>query len=79
MEAEDGSLEVFTIKAEFQLGEHVYAALQSEAMRREDEVELFRVVTTNGEPQLETIESDEEWEAASEAYDDFLFANEERP
>jgi len=76
---EDGGAEFFNIKAEFQLGDKVYAALQSEAMRSEDEVELFRVVETDGEPQLETIEEDEEWEAVSEAYDDLLFATDERP
>ncbi|WP_028611773.1 DUF1292 domain-containing protein [Paenibacillus harenae] len=79
LEAEDGNALAFDIKAEFQLGDRVYAALQSEQMRREDEVELFRVVHTNGEPHLETIEDDEEWEAASEAYDDLLFADDERP
>lgn len=77
--AEDGSVEVYFIKAEFQLGDCVYAALQSEAMRSEDEVELFRINLTDGEPQLETIEDDVEWEAASEAYDDLLFADDERP
>ncbi|MGM0880983.1 MAG: DUF1292 domain-containing protein [Bacillota bacterium] len=77
--ADDGGVEVYFIKAEFQLGDRVYAALQSEAMRSEDEVELFRVIGADGEPQLETIEDDEEWEAASEAYDDLLFADDERP
>ena len=77
--AEDGSLELFVIKAEFRLGDQVYAALQSEQMRAEDEVELFRVIGGDQEPQLETIDDDDEWEAASEAYDDMLFANDERP
>ena len=48
-------------------------------MRREDEVELFRVTYSGDEPQLETIEDDEEWESASEAYDDLWFAKDERP
>ncbi|CAM4133810.1 DUF1292 domain-containing protein [Paenibacillus alkaliterrae] len=77
--AEDGGAEIYDIKAEFQLGDHIYAALQSDIMRGEDEVELFRVVHAGGEPQLETIEDDEEWEAASEAYDDLLFTDNERP
>lgn len=79
LEAEDGSVEVYDIKAEFQLGDRIYAALQSDSMRGEDEVELFRVTQADGEPQLETIEDDEEWEAASEAYDDLLFADNEQP
>ncbi|WP_336784453.1 DUF1292 domain-containing protein [Paenibacillus sp. MMO-177] len=78
--SEHGSLDKFEIKAEFQLGPYVYAALQSPDMKKEQEVELFRVILTdNGEPQLETIEDDDEWELASEAYDDLLFANDEMP
>ncbi|GKU75632.1 DUF1292 domain-containing protein [Paenibacillus sp. L3-i20] len=77
--SEEGVTELFSIKDEFQIGDVLYAALQNEAMRGEDEVELFRVILGGSEPQLETIEDDEEWEAASEAYDDLLFANDERP
>ncbi|MDF2835728.1 MAG: hypothetical protein K0Q63_1368 [Paenibacillus sp.] len=77
--AEDGSAQVFRIKAEFELGGAVYAALQSDEMEADDEVEFLRVRQEGGEPQLETIEDDEEWEAASEAYDDLQFASEDRP
>lgn len=77
--AEDGSAQVFRIKAEFELGGAVYAALQSDEMEADDEVEFLRVRQEDGEPQLETIEDDEEWEAASEAYDDLQFASEDRP
>lgn len=77
--AEDGSADVYRIKAEFELGGTVYAALQSDEMKAEDEVEFLRVRQGDGEPQLETIEDDEEWEAASEAYDDLLFASDDRP
>lgn len=77
--SEDGTAEYYQIKAEFQLGSIQYVALQSEAMRAEDEVELFRINLDSGEPHLESIEDDEEWESASEAYDDLLFAGEERP
>ncbi|REK75985.1 DUF1292 domain-containing protein [Paenibacillus paeoniae] len=77
--SEDGTAEFFYIKAEFKLGDVQYVALQSEAMRAEDEVELFRINLDSDEPHLETIEDDEEWESVSEAYDDLLFAGEERP
>lgn len=77
--AEDGSAKVYRIKAEFELGSVVYAALQSEDMEADDEVEFLRVRQEGGEPQLETIEDDEEWEAVSEAYDDLQFASEDRP
>lgn len=76
---ENGGEQTFWIKAEFQLGDNVYAALQTAAMRKDDEVEMFRVVGTAAEPELETIEDDEEWELASEAYDDLLFAGDETP
>ncbi|RIX50593.1 DUF1292 domain-containing protein [Paenibacillus nanensis] len=77
--AEDGATETYRIKAEFQLGDVQYVALQNEAMRGEDEVELLRIRLEDGEPHLESIEDDEEWEAASEAYDDMMFAGDERP
>ncbi|MHA6485079.1 DUF1292 domain-containing protein [Paenibacillus sp. strain BS8-2] len=77
--AEDGSAETYRIKAEFELDGAVYAALQSEDMEAEDEVEFLRVRQEGGEPQLETIEDDEEWELASEAYDDLLFKSDDRP
>ncbi|MFD1955435.1 DUF1292 domain-containing protein [Paenibacillus thailandensis] len=76
---EDGEEQTFRIKAEFRLGDKVYAALQSDAMRKDDEVEMFRVGGSDDEPELETIEDDEEWELAAEAYDDMLFAGDETP
>ncbi|QAY65208.1 DUF1292 domain-containing protein [Paenibacillus protaetiae] len=77
--SEQGEQISFDIKMEFQLGGTVYVALQNAAMRKEDEVELFRVTGSEDEPELETIEDDEEWELASEAYDDMLFAGDETP
>lgn len=77
--SEDGAAESYQIKAEFQIGETQYVALQNEAMSAEDEVELLRIRLEDGEPHLESIEDDEEWENASEAYDDMMFAGDERP
>ncbi|MFB9327193.1 DUF1292 domain-containing protein [Paenibacillus aurantiacus] len=77
---EDGGAEPFFIAAEFRLGERMYAGLQTAAMRKEDEVEFFRIVQEEGgEPELESIDDEDEWEEAAEAYDDLLFAGEERP
>jgi len=76
---EDGNTEPFQIVAEFQLGEQAYAGLQSARMRKEDEVAFFRIVTSGTEPGLESIDDEEEWEAAAEAYDDLLFMSDERP
>lgn len=72
--------EPFQIVAEFQLGERAYAALQSQSMQKEDEIAFFRIVLNEGsEPELESIEDDEEWEDVSEAYDDLLFEGDEQP
>lgn len=78
--ADDGAVTVYEIKAEFQLNGRAYAALQSAAMRRDEEVELFRILNVPGEEAaLESIEDDEEWEAASEAYDDLWFNDDQQP
>ncbi|MFD0714032.1 DUF1292 domain-containing protein [Paenibacillus sp. GCM10027626] len=76
-----GTAELYRIAAEFRLGEQAYVGLQTAAMRKEDEVAFFRVILTegDGEPQLESIDDDEEWEAAAEAYDDLLFIGDDQP
>lgn len=77
---EEGEAEPFQIVAEFQLGNHAYAGLQSQDMQKEDEVAFFRITIQEGsDPELESIENDEEWEAVAEAYDDLLFAGDEQP
>ncbi|WP_240633037.1 DUF1292 domain-containing protein [Paenibacillus montanisoli] len=77
---EDGGTEPFQIVAEFQLGDNSYAGLQSHEMRKEDEVAFFRITMKEGaDPELESIESDEEWEAVAEAYDDLQFEGDEQP
>lgn len=78
LETNEGT-EAFKIMAEFYIGDIHYAAMQNEAMAKEAEAEFFRVIRENGELQVESIEDDEEWEAAAEAYDDQFFAEGERP
>ncbi len=68
------------ILAELEEGGRRYAVLQSEAMRKEGEIEVFRVSTDGeGRPALETVADDEEWERVAEAYDDMQFGSDERP
>lgn len=63
--------EPYRIMAEFELEDRLYAVLQSDAMKREDELALFRIVSDEqGELQLETVEDDEEWETVLELYDE---------
>jgi uncharacterized protein YrzB (UPF0473 family) len=77
---ESGETEPFQIIAEFQLGERSYAGLQSHGMQKEDEIAFFRIVLNEGsEPELESIEDDEEWEDVAEAYDDLMFEGDEQP
>lgn len=63
--------EPFRILSEFELDGRLYAILQSDAMKREEELALFRIISDEqGELQLETVEDDEEWEAVLELYDE---------
>jgi len=67
---DQGHAVVYRLLKEFQLGAHGYAVLQSQDHDDED-VEIFRVmVNADGQPELETIEDDEEWENISELYDE---------
>jgi uncharacterized protein YrzB (UPF0473 family) len=71
---ESGQEIPYTVQAEFRLGDRSYAALQSPALRKEGEVEMFLITAgADGTPELETIEDDEEWELAAETYDALLF------
>ena len=76
---EDGQTELQRIVAEFRVGGSDYAGLQSEAMRKSDEVAFFRIISSGSEPVLESIEDEEEWEAVAEAYDDLLFDGDQQP
>lgn len=80
LEGPNGKPERFKIMAELSFGGRDYAVLQSEAMRKDGDIEVFRVVLgEDGAPHLETVEDDDEWENVSEAYDDLLFGSEDRP
>ncbi len=65
---------VYRILSEFVYQNHTYAVLQSDALKKDDEVEIFRVVTGGAQQvELETIEDDDEWETVSELYDEMMF------
>ncbi|TBL81859.1 DUF1292 domain-containing protein [Paenibacillus thalictri] len=65
---------VYRILAEFKLGEQGYAVIQSDELKKEEEVAIFKVsVKQDGELELETIEDDDEWETVSELYDEMTF------
>ncbi|XID95465.1 DUF1292 domain-containing protein [Paenibacillaceae bacterium WGS1546] len=80
LSAEDGSEKAYRIVAELTVNGQRYAVLQSEEMRQEDEIEVFRIVAdSDGEPQLETVADDDDWELVAEAYDDSRFGSDDRP
>jgi len=68
---------VFRIMAEFEHNGTLYAALQSEELKKDDEVALFRISGSDGKYELETIEDDDEWETVSELYDELTFPNDD--
>jgi uncharacterized protein YrzB (UPF0473 family) len=80
LNAEAEASESFRILAELNVGGNRYAILQTEAMKQEEEIEVFRVVAEpDGGLQLETVEDDAEWDQVSEAYDDLQFGSDDQP
>ncbi|MDF2669466.1 MAG: hypothetical protein K0R67_1772 [Paenibacillus sp.] len=75
---EQGESTVHRIITEFTFESQTYTALQSEALRKEHEVALFKVIVKPGEePELQTIEDDDEWETISELVDDRMYPSKE--
>jgi uncharacterized protein YrzB (UPF0473 family) len=68
---------VFRILAEFEHESVIYAALQSDELKKDSEVAFFRVSGSGSEYELETIEDDDEWETVSELYDELTFPSDD--
>lgn len=67
----------FKLLAEFSLGAQEYAVLAPQLPEHEEELSFFRVTRNEqGEPQLESIEDEEEWENVSEVYDELSWNSE---
>ena len=63
LQGEDGHAARYHIVAELEIGGQRYAVLQSDAMRKSGDIEVFRIVPEPpASSDLETVESDEEWE-----------------
>lgn len=76
----NGTSDTYRIVAELQVGGLQYAILQRADGAQEDDIEVFRIVRNgDGEPELETVEDDDEWETVAEAYDDTIFGGDEQP
>lgn len=75
-EQEDST--VFTLLMEFTLGDQGYAILQSDKLKRENEVAVFKIgKDADGSLELETIEDDDEWENVAEIYDEMTFSEDD--
>jgi uncharacterized protein YrzB (UPF0473 family) len=65
---------VFQIVAEFALGDRQYAVLQSESLKLEDNVNIYRItMNQDGEPELESIDDDDEWDDVYDVYDEMTY------
>jgi len=63
--------EAYRILAEFEVEGRAYAVLQTERMKKDEELALFYIVQDEqGELQLESVMDDEEWEDILELYDE---------
>ena len=69
---------VYRIVSELTLDGRSYCLLEKAKPGKEDEPEIFRVTfNTDGEPALETIEDDDEWEIIAEIFDEWTFPSDE--
>lgn len=69
---------VYHLLKEFVYENKTYAVLQSDELKKEDEVAVFRVTQgADGEYELETIEDDDEYETVSELYDEMVFPDQD--
>lgn len=65
---------IHRLVTEFVYGDLTYAVMQTDDLKKQDEVAIFRVVKgEDGQYELETIEDDDEWETVSELYDEMMF------
>ncbi|MFD2116422.1 DUF1292 domain-containing protein [Paenibacillus yanchengensis] len=70
---EQGELLQYTVVQEFKQKGQSYVALQTKEMKKQHEVDFFKVIEHQGELEIVTIDDDDEWEFVSETYDDIIF------
>ncbi|WP_338113815.1 DUF1292 domain-containing protein [Paenibacillus aquistagni] len=75
MTDEEGKSRFFDLLAEFEFNGHRYAIVQDQEGQYEPEA-LRMAKDEQGTWQLETIDSDEEWEEVMEAYDEVAYSEE---
>ena len=72
---DDGTVQECVILTIFQAGDKNYIALlplDENGENEDGEVDLYRFEEVDGQPSLSNIESDDEYEAAADAFDEFM-------
>ncbi|CAJ1313982.1 DUF1292 domain-containing protein [Paenibacillus sp. PK4536] len=68
---EQNEVTVYRIVSEFQIDTGTYAVLQKDTVIPEDNVEILKIIDdADGQPELVTIDDDDEWEDVAELYDE---------
>ena len=73
--SDDGTVQECVILTIFQAGDKNYIALlplDENGENEDGEVYLYRFEEVDGQPSLSNIESDDEYEAAADAFDEFM-------
>lgn len=75
IDLEDGDQSrTFILLAEFSLGDRQYAVLEPQSPHKNEERSVLRITFgSEGEPILESILDDDEWENVSEVYDEMTW------
>ncbi|MDO4475823.1 MAG: DUF1292 domain-containing protein [Lachnospiraceae bacterium] len=79
LQLDDGVTQECVVVTIYPAGEHQYIALlpvDENGENEDGEVYIYRFDESNGEPNLENIESDEEYACASEGFDAWLESQE---
>ncbi|CAM2848086.1 DUF1292 domain-containing protein [Paenibacillus sediminis] len=77
LQDENGKSSIYEIVNEFEVGGRAYAVLKPENASSDAEIEIFKIVTSaEGNPELVTIDDDDEWEDVSELYDELTLQDE---
>lgn len=73
LEDESGNVSYYQVVEEFDVAGAAYAVLLPEVASKDEEPEIFKIVTSGDKLELVTIDDDEEWENVSELYDELTF------
>lgn len=73
LEDESGHVSYYQVVEEFDVAGAAYAVLLPEDTSKDEEPEIFKIVTSGDKMELVTIDDDEEWENVSELYDELTF------